>query len=55
MVGFLKKIFSRFLISIVNASNHEKCVYLNNQQCMTQLNLINLHLNEYSQRLCYCQ
>ena len=28
---------------------------LNNQKCMTQPTLINLHPNEYSQELCYYQ
>ena len=32
-------------------SDLEPC--LNNQQCMTQPTLINLHLNEYSQGLLY--
>ena len=41
------------LNSIVNASNHTKCVSLNNQQCMNQHTLISLHPNEYSQGLCY--
>ena len=37
------------LISIINTSNHTKCVSLSNQKCMTQPNLISLHSNEYSQ------
>ena len=41
------------LISIVNASNHSKYVSLSNQKCMTQLTLINIHLNEYSQEFQY--
>ena len=36
-------------LSIVNASNHTKCVSPSNQRCMTQPTLINLHPNEYSQ------
>ena len=51
MFGFIKKMFIRLLTSIVNASNHTKCVSLNNQQCMTQPSLINLHPNKYSQGL----
>ena len=35
----------RLLISVVNASNHTKCVLINNQQCMIQTALINLHPN----------
>ena len=41
------------LISIVNASNHAKCVLLSNQKCMTQPTLINLHPKEYSQEFHY--
>ena len=37
------------LVSIVNASNHTKCISLSNQKFMTQPTLINLHPNEYSQ------
>ena len=37
------------LISIFNASNHTKCVSLNNKKCMTRPTHINLHSNEYSQ------
>ena len=46
MFGLIKKMFFGLLTSIVNASNHTKCVSLNNQQCMTQPNLINLLPNE---------
>ena len=35
------------------ASNHTKCVSLNNQKCTTQPTLIHLHLNEYTQSLPY--
>ena len=35
--------FTRLLASIINASNHTKCESLNNQQCMTQPALIDLH------------
>ena len=41
--------FMGLLISIVNASDHTKCVSLSNQQCMTQPTLIHLHPIEYSQ------
>ena len=53
MFGFIKKMFIGLFTGIVNASNHTKCVSLNNQQCMTQLILFNLHHNEYSQGLRY--
>ena len=48
MFGFIKKTFTVLLNSVVNASNHTKCVSLSNQKCMTQPTLINLHSNEYS-------
>ena len=41
------------LTSIVNASNHTKCVLLSNQKCKIQPTLINLHPNEYSQAFHY--
>ena len=47
-----KKMFMGLLISIVNATNHAKCVLLSNQKYMNQPTLINLHPNEYSQE-CY--
>ena len=53
MFGLIKKIFMELLIGIVNASNHAKCVSLSNQKCMTQLTVINLHSNEYSQEFHY--
>ena len=49
MFGFILKMFMGLLISIINASNHTKCVLLSNQKCMSHPNLINLHSNEYSQ------
>ena len=45
--------FIALLSSIVNASNHTKCVLVNNQKCMIQHTLINLHPNEYSQEFDY--
>ena len=54
MLRFIKKIFIVLLTSLVNASNHTKCVSLSNQKYETQPTLINLHPNEYSQELhCY--
>ena len=41
------------LISIVNPSNHTKCVSLSNQKCEIQPTFINLHPNEYSQEFHY--
>ena len=40
--------FMRFLISIVNASNHATCVLLSNQKCMIQHILTNLDPNKHS-------
>ena len=45
--------FIGLLTSIVNASNHSKCVSLDNQQCKTQPTLINFHPNKYRQGLRY--
>ena len=46
--------FIVLLASIVNASNHTKCVSLNNQKCEIQPILINLHPNQYGQEFHYC-
>ena len=53
MLGVTKKMFVVLLSSIVNASDHTKCVSLSNQTCMIQPTLINLHPNEYSQEFHY--
>ena len=53
MSGFFKKMFIGLLTNVFNASNPTKCVSFNNQQCMTQPSLINLHPNEYNQELHY--
>ena len=50
MFGFIKKIFIVLLNGLVNAFNHTKCISLTNQKCATQLNVINLHPNEDSQK-----
>ena len=53
MVGFIKNMsigllsFSRSLTSIVNSSEYTKCIFLNNQQCITQPITINLDCNKY--------
>ena len=49
MFGIIKKMFIVLLSSIVNASNHTKCLSLSNQECIIQPTLTNLHYNEYSQ------
>ena len=46
MFQLIKKIFIGLLSSIVNASNHTKCVWLSNQKCMIQPTLVNLHPTE---------
>ena len=48
MFGIIKKMFIIFLTSTINASNHTKCISLNNQKCEIQSTLINLHPREYS-------
>ena len=53
MFEIIKKMFIVLLTSIVNASNHTKCVSLSNQKCVIQPTLINLHPNEYSQQFYY--
>ena len=53
MFGLIKKIFIGLLSRIVNTFNHTKCVSLSNQKCVILPTLINLHLNEYSQKLHY--
>ena len=53
MFGIIKKMFVVLLSSIVNASNHTKCISLSNQKCKIQSILINLYLNEYSQEFHY--
>ena len=45
MFGITGKMFTGLLTSIVNESNHTKCVSLKNQKCMIQPALINLHPN----------
>ena len=53
MFGLIKKIFIGLLTGLVNGSNHTKCFSLSNQKCIIQVNLINLHPNEYSQGFHY--
>ena len=53
MFRLIKKIFIGLLTGLVNGSNHTKHVSLSNQKCMTEITLINLHLNEYNQEFLY--
>ena len=45
--------FILLLSNTVDGSNHTKCTSLNDQKCMIQPTLINLHPNEYSQEFYY--
>ena len=51
MFGWIKKMFVKLVTTMLTASNYTKCVSLSNQKCMTQPTLINIHPNEYSQKL----
>ena len=53
MLGLIKTFFMGLLFSIVNVTNHTKCVFLSNQKYMVQPTHINLHPNEYSQEFQY--
>ena len=49
----IKRIFIGLLTGIFSTSVHTICVSLSDQKCEIQLNLINLHPNEYNQELHY--
>ena len=51
MFRFIKNIY--WIISVVNASSHTKCVFLSNKKCLTKPTLTNLHPNECTQGLHY--
>ena len=53
MFRLIKKTFMGLLISIVNASNHRKCVPLRNQKCTIKTTLISLHPIEYCPKFHY--
>ena len=53
MFGIIEKMFIALLASIVNTSNHTKCVLLSHQKCKIQTTLINIYPNEYSQEFRY--
>ena len=53
MFEIIKKIFIGLLTSLVNGSNHTKCVSLSNQKCMTQPALINFYPNKCSHEFHY--
>ena len=53
MFEIIKKMFILLLTSIVNASNHTKCVSLSNQKYEIQPTLIYLHPNEHNLQFHY--
>ena len=54
MLWFTKQMFTALLASIGNASNHTKCIPLNNQQSINQPSFfVNVYPNEYCQGLHY--
>ena len=53
MLRIIKKMFMGSLITIVNASNYTKCIWLGNQKCMSNPTFINLPPNEYNQEFHY--
>ena len=53
MFDLIKKTFIGLLSGLVNGSNHTKCLSLSNQKFMIQSTVINLYLNECSQKSHY--
>ena len=53
MLGFMKNIFSGLLASVVNTSDHTKCVSLSNWKCEIKPTVVIYHSNEYNPELCY--
>ena len=54
MFEIIKKIFIGLQsFSIVNISNHTKCISLRNRKSQIEPTTINLHSNEYNQELHY--
>ena len=53
MFALIKNIFIRLFSSIVNASNHTKCISSSNKKFEIQPTLIDLHPNEYILELHY--
>ena len=53
MFWLIKKLFIALLSNIVNGSNHTNCISLNNQKCIIEPTLINLHFKKYSQEFYY--
>ena len=53
MFWLINKIFIGLLTDLVDGFNHTKCISLNNQKCMIQPTLMNLHPNECNQEFHY--
>ena len=53
MFEFIQKIIIGLLTSLVNASNHTKCVFVTDQKYTLQPTSINVHPNEYTKGLRY--
>ena len=53
MFEFIQKIIIGLLTSLVNASNHTKCVFVTDQKYTLQPTSINVHPNEYNKGLRY--
>ena len=53
MLGIIKKKFIGLLTGLIIASNHTKCVFINNQKYEIQPTFINLHSNQCSQECHY--
>ena len=53
MLEFIQKIIIGLLTSLVNASNHTKCVFVTDQKYTLQPTSINVHPNEYTKGLRY--
>ena len=53
MFGIIEKMFIALLTSLINASNHAKCMPLSNQKFKIQSILTNLDPNGYSQEFHY--
>ena len=51
MLKIIQKMFIVLLSNIVSGSNHTKCISLSIQKCITKLNIISLHPNEYSEKI----
>ena len=53
MFEIVKKMFIALLTSMVNSSNHTKCVSLSNKKCEIRPTFTKLHCNKCSQKFHY--